>query len=461
VALARGGANQSAEKGSSSTRLAVSARAATRRAPPRIAAMSSSDAPASAAPPPERFDALSQTTALSRGADAANEFSDVDNASRQALWKQLLSVIGMDVMNMRLSLPVWVFEPSTALTRMAEMFEYSSLLDRAAKEADPMVRDALVAAFLVSAFAHTERVRKPFNPVLGETFAYRSEENGLRFLAEQVSHHPPISASLCEGRGWAAGEAVDIKATYLGNSIEISNSGPQAQRFITLTESGDRYSWNLPTAVVTNLFIGRTFVDHYGTVELLNETTETVSKLTLTKCGWFSAGRYQVAGELLSADGNQVATYKGEWNKFLDFERVEKSLGEGAMRLWAAGKHLLSDADGGGPTGGLPKFTRFGGALLALDDETRKSLPPTDSRLRPDRLALQERDSVIASEEKNRIEQTQRDRNAKLEEAGTPHVPRWFTCSGEGKNAKWERSGDYWAYAAALSDEERLQDALW
>lgn len=119
---------------------------------------------------PDEFTALTAEggTAASGGA-AENEFRDVDDASRQALWKQLLSVVGMDVMNMRLSLPIWVFEPSTALTRMAEMFEYSSLLDRAAKENDPVLRDALVAAFLVSAYAHTERVRKPFNPVLGES----------------------------------------------------------------------------------------------------------------------------------------------------------------------------------------------------------------------------------------------------------------------------------------------------
>jgi oxysterol-binding protein-related protein 3/6/7 len=80
-----------------------------------------------------------------------------------------VSVIGMDVMNMRLSLPIWLFEPTTALTRMCETFEFSELLDRAAKEKDPVLRDALVAAFVISAFAHTERVRKPFNPVLGES----------------------------------------------------------------------------------------------------------------------------------------------------------------------------------------------------------------------------------------------------------------------------------------------------
>jgi hypothetical protein len=118
---------------------------------------------------PETFESLETDDSIARDTSTANEFSSVDSASRQALWKQLMSVIGMDVMNMRLSLPIWLFEPTTALTRMCETFEFSELLDRAAKESDPVLRDALVAAFVISAFAHTERVRKPFNPVLGES----------------------------------------------------------------------------------------------------------------------------------------------------------------------------------------------------------------------------------------------------------------------------------------------------
>jgi oxysterol-binding protein 1 len=36
------------------------------------------------------------------------------------------------------------------------------------------------------------RFKKPFNPILGETYEYVSDE--LRIITEQVSHHPPISA---------------------------------------------------------------------------------------------------------------------------------------------------------------------------------------------------------------------------------------------------------------------------
>jgi len=33
---------------------------------------------------------------------------------------------------------------------------------------------------------------KPFNPLLGETYELQTDE--FKFIAEQVSHHPPITA---------------------------------------------------------------------------------------------------------------------------------------------------------------------------------------------------------------------------------------------------------------------------
>lgn len=36
------------------------------------------------------------------------------------------------------------------------------------------------------------RLKKPFNPILGETFEYVTDK--FRFFSEQVSHHPPVTA---------------------------------------------------------------------------------------------------------------------------------------------------------------------------------------------------------------------------------------------------------------------------
>jgi len=41
---------------------------------------------------------------------------------------------------------------------------------------------------------------KPFNPILGETF--QGIIDGCLVYGEQISHHPPISATFLKGRGY-------------------------------------------------------------------------------------------------------------------------------------------------------------------------------------------------------------------------------------------------------------------
>eukprot|EP00178_Gracilaria_changii_P007287 TRINITY_DN2328_c0_g1_i1.p1 TRINITY_DN2328_c0_g1~~TRINITY_DN2328_c0_g1_i1.p1 ORF type:complete len:449 (+),score=85.27 TRINITY_DN2328_c0_g1_i1:59-1405(+) len=411
---------------------------------------------------PPTPDELTPTTALTKETERDKQshgFGNVDAESRNALWRQLVSVIGMDVMHMRLSLPIWLFEPTTALSRMAETFEYSDLLDRAASCEDPILRDCLVAAFVISAFSHTERVRKPFNPVLGETFEFINPLNGMKFYAEQVSHHPPISVSRCDGNGWHAGEVVHINATFQGNSIEITNNGT---RYIHFTTTGDHYTWNLPQALVSNLFVGTAFVDHFGSIELRNERTNTTSILELTKCGWFSAGRYEVTGELLDDVGNKLVSYHGAWNKSLDCERRSKSKGEGINRLWMAGSHLLSEEEGGGEYGEFSCCTKYTKKVLAFDSDYAMELPPTDSRLRPDRLALAKGDRPAAAEQKLRIEQMQRERRAQMNAGGSKgtYEARYFKKVSE-EEQKWEPIGNYWSATRRVSEEARKTMMLW
>lgn len=391
-------------------------------------------------PPPESYESLQPSTALVHGASGvvSNQYGEVAHEDRQALWRQLMCTIGRDLMNLRISLPIWIFEPTTTLVRMAESFEYSELLDSAASNDDALLRDCFVAAFVISAFPDTDRVRKPFNPLLGETFEFRSPINDMRFYAEQVSHHPPLSVSHCEGRGWVSGEVVDIKATFYGNAVEVENVG---ERYILLTRTGDRYTWNLPTSAVSNLFIGGAFLDHYGTIELRNETTGTKSRLVLTKCGWFSSGRYEVTGELQDKQGKDVGFYRGAWNKNLDCDKR----GKGRNRLWMSNGRMLSDCEGGGVGGAFAKCPRFTKELLH-HDETMVDLPVTDSRLRPDRVALGVMQKAKAADLKLQLEQMQRERKKERLEKEEVYAPRWFSKVDDDR-MRWVSNGKYWEEA--------------
>ena len=107
-------------------------------------------------------------------------------------------------------MPVTLNEPLSALQRLCEDLEYSELLDEAASHTnvyDRMVsstalmmhrllitsslhhnRQVKVAAFAVSSFAlnYHRAGRKPFNPILGETYECVREDKGFKFIAEQV-----------------------------------------------------------------------------------------------------------------------------------------------------------------------------------------------------------------------------------------------------------------------------------
>lgn len=88
-----------------------------------------------------------------------------------SLWSLIKSAIGKDLT--KLPLPVNFSEPLSFLQRLSEDYEYSSLLDEAAKCKDSLEQIVRVAAFTVSSYASCAyRTAKPFNPLLGETFEF-------------------------------------------------------------------------------------------------------------------------------------------------------------------------------------------------------------------------------------------------------------------------------------------------
>lgn len=148
---------------------------------------------------------------------------DADDRPKISLWTILKSMIGKDMTKM--TLPVSFNEPTSLLQRVAEDMEYTNLLDTAVERADSSERMVYVAAFAASSYSSTiERVAKPFNPLLGETYELcrsqkgRSQDGGaekggvlgksgfgkggFRFLVEQVSHHPPVGAAWAESERW-------------------------------------------------------------------------------------------------------------------------------------------------------------------------------------------------------------------------------------------------------------------
>ena len=81
-------------------------------------------------------------------------------------------------------------EPLSFLQRLTEDFEYAECLDAAAAltDDDSCLRLAYICAFAVAGYSNTtERLSRPFNPLLGETFeCNRTDDLGWKSIAEKV-----------------------------------------------------------------------------------------------------------------------------------------------------------------------------------------------------------------------------------------------------------------------------------
>lgn len=83
--------------------------------------------------------------------------------------------------------------------------------------------------------------------------------------------------------------------------------------------------------------------------------------------------------------------------------------------------------------------------LAEMSENLEKILPPTDSRLRPDRYALEKGDVKKAAQEKHVLEEKQRDERRKREASGKAWTPRYFKIvKDEDGDDFWEYQGGYW-----------------
>ncbi|NXX50930.1 OSBL7 protein, partial [Tricholaema leucomelas] len=197
-----------------------------------------------------------------------------------SLWGLLRSSVGKDLS--RVALPVQLNEPLNTLQRLCEELEYSELLDRANRARDPRQRLVYVAAFAVSAYASTfyRAGSKPFNPVLGETYECVRPDRGFRFISEQVSHHPPISACHAESDNFVFWQDMRWKNKFWGKSLEIV---PVGTVNVQLPRTGDHFEWNKVTTCIHNVLSGPRWIEHYGEV-LIRNTRDASYHCKLTFC---------------------------------------------------------------------------------------------------------------------------------------------------------------------------------
>ncbi|XP_063285852.1 oxysterol-binding protein-related protein 6 isoform X2 [Pelobates fuscus] len=347
------------------------------------------------------------------------------------LWNILRNNIGKDLS--KVSMPVELNEPLNTLQHLCEELEYSELLDKASEMDDPHERMALIAAFAVSGYSSTyyRAGSKPFNPVLGETYECIREDKGFRFLSEQVSHHPPISACHCESKNFVFWQDVRWKNKFWGKSMEILPFGTVN---MSLPKYGDCYVWNKVTTCIHNILSGRRWIEHYGEITIRNtRSSVSMCKMTFIKGNYWSSSVNEVHGVIMDQEGKVVHRLFGKWHEGLYCGNAPA-----AKCIWRPGSMPTNYELYYG-------FSRFAIELNELDPVMKDFLPMTDARFRPDQRLLEEGNVEAAAMEKQRIEELQRTRRKMLEEDHSEYVPKYFRkITDAHQKETWISNDTYW-----------------
>ena len=327
--------------------------------------------------------------------------------------------------------PVEMNEPVTILQRYSEMIEYCDLINKAMhpnitpESGEKILRIASFAISFMSSVRCKERTnRKPFNPLLGETFELVREDFGIRLVGEKVSHRPLVVAFLVESEHWTLSYTLAPLLKFGGKSAEIITKGLAK---LTIKETGEVFSWAQPNTLLKNIIAGEKYSEPSSTMTV-KSSTGYKAVVEFAKGGMFSGRSEDLTIKAYGPAKNELPyTVSGKWTESLTLKTntTEKL-------IWHCGDLLSNPNKKFG-------FTTFTGTLNKITEIEKGMLPHTDSRLRPDMKVYENGDVAQAEILKGELEEGQRQRRKELETIDQPHVPTFF------KNTEEDGSGD-WVY---------------
>ncbi|KAG8432155.1 hypothetical protein GDO86_016697 [Hymenochirus boettgeri] len=262
--------------------------------------------------------------------------------------------LGMDLT--RVVLPTFILEKRSLLEMYADFLSHPDLflsISAGLTAEDRMVK--FVEYYLTS--FHEGRkgalAKKPYNPIIGESFHCswrvprddlqlpKSPENlpesaqdpnsspedtgtnkpdfyTIRFVAEQVSHHPPVSGfyAECPERKMCVNTHIWTKSKFMGMSIGVTMVG---EGVLHLLEHGEEYTFSLPCAYARSI-LTVPWVELGGKVNINCAKSGYSAAITFHTKPFYGGKLHRVTGEVKhNPSSSVVCKVQGEWNSVLEF----------------------------------------------------------------------------------------------------------------------------------------------
>ncbi|XP_075944931.1 oxysterol-binding protein-related protein 5 [Anarhichas minor] len=269
-------------------------------------------------PGPQATAYVEQSTEEMAEAGEASQVETVSEENKSLIWTLLKQLRpGMDLS--KVVLPTFILEPRSFLDKLSDYYYHADLLSQATLEESAYGRIKQVLRWYLSGFYKKPKgLKKPYNPILGETFRccwlHPQTDSCTFYIAEQVSHHPPISAFyVCNRKdGFSINGSILAKSKFYGNSLSAILDGKARLLFLGRDEE---YVITMPYAHCKGILYGTMTLELGGKVTIECEKTKCFTELEF-KLKPFLGGPCsvnQISGKIYVGE-ELLATVEGHWD---------------------------------------------------------------------------------------------------------------------------------------------------
>jgi len=187
-----------------------------------------------------------------------------DQKNQTSIFYEILKKLKPGVEIYKISMPSFLLSPVSFLEKISTNCCPNSIVSNLNDEkGTAQIRMAKITAWVISVWRNINKTgfahSKPYNPGLGELFKCsweHEEDNSVTYyMAEQVSHHPPISAyySYNKKRKLVFEGFLEPKTSFSINNATTSITGRNS---ITLQSFKERYNIKYANVVAKSIFLG-------------------------------------------------------------------------------------------------------------------------------------------------------------------------------------------------------------
>ncbi|XP_038052986.1 oxysterol-binding protein-related protein 11-like isoform X2 [Patiria miniata] len=327
--------------------------------------------------------------------------------------------LGMDLT--KVVLPTFILEKRSLLEMYADFMAHPDMFARIPSLPTPEARMMAVVEYYLCSF-HVGRkgsiAKKPFNPIIGETFhcswdlpsnSSQSDgpvENGrVTFVAEQVSHHPPVSAfyAECPSKKICMNSWIWTKSKFLGMSVGVNNAGEGTIRDL---EHNEDYTMTFPSAYGRSI-LTVPWMELGGRCTIQCAQSGYQAAITFQTKPFYGGKVHRLNAEVKNPANTVICRVQGEWNGQLEFS-------------YAGGEKKVVDLT---KLSSIPKKVRPMDMQGAF--ESRRLWHNVSN-------ALKIGDINTATEHKRYLEEIQRREERERKETNTPWQTKLFKKNEEG-----------------------------